>query len=163
MHGTRPPCLALPRPASSTKGSRDDVESNSRFYERELRTPGTPRTHPHGRPPGTTQSPPRRPHGWSPKSAIGHLEGANNNAGPCGCTTAWLRADVAERLTHPASGNPVRREHAAGRGGDSNRLDGVGKVLPRWDQVFAVVTPHALSAPSIAAHVDEQIRKARPA
>ncbi|MER6103629.1 N-acetylmuramoyl-L-alanine amidase [Streptomyces sp. NPDC001832] len=47
-----------------------------------------------------------RAHGWSAKSVIGHLEWSSDKVDPRGIDMARLRADVAERLTHPASWNP---------------------------------------------------------
>ncbi|WP_329311718.1 N-acetylmuramoyl-L-alanine amidase [Streptomyces sp. NBC_01262] len=47
-----------------------------------------------------------RAHGWSAESVIGHKEGTRRKTDPSFDMTAF-RADVAERLTHPASWNPT--------------------------------------------------------
>ncbi|MGQ7747975.1 peptidoglycan recognition protein family protein [Streptomyces sp. WC2508] len=47
-----------------------------------------------------------RAHGWSAKSVIGHREWSSDKVDPRGIDMPRLRADVAERLKHPASWNP---------------------------------------------------------
>ncbi|MFF2651461.1 N-acetylmuramoyl-L-alanine amidase [Streptomyces sp. NPDC058045] len=47
-----------------------------------------------------------RAHGWSAKSVIGHLEWSSDKVDPRGFAMTTLRADVAERLKHPAGWNP---------------------------------------------------------
>lgn len=100
-YGTRPP--------APTKGNLNGVDGNSRFYGWECENLGN------GKDPWPAvqydaivrvQAALCRAHGWSAKSVIGHLEWSDDKIDPRGFAMPDLRADVAERLTHPASWNP---------------------------------------------------------
>lgn len=97
------------RPTPPTRGNADGVDGNSHFYGWECENLGD------GRDPWPAdqydaivrvQAALCRAHGWSAKSVIGHLEWSSDKVDPRGFSMAQLRADVAERLTHPASWNP---------------------------------------------------------
>ncbi|MFF9568511.1 N-acetylmuramoyl-L-alanine amidase [Streptomyces sp. NPDC014685] len=97
------------RPTPPTKGNANGVDGNARFYGWECENLGD------GKDPWPkaqydaivrVQAALCRAHGWSAKSAIGHLEWSNDKVDPRGFSMATLRADVAERLKHPASWNP---------------------------------------------------------
>ncbi|MFJ4738694.1 N-acetylmuramoyl-L-alanine amidase [Streptomyces sp. NPDC088775] len=100
-YGTRPP--------APTKGNTNGVDGNSRFYGWECENLGD------GKDPWPTaqydaivrvQAALCRAHKWSAKSVIGHLEWSNDKVDPRGFSMSQLRADVAERLKHPASWSP---------------------------------------------------------
>ncbi|MFF9510274.1 N-acetylmuramoyl-L-alanine amidase [Streptomyces sp. NPDC014724] len=97
------------RPTPPTRGNSNGVDGNSRFYGWECENLGD------GKDPWPkaqydaivrVQAALCRKHGWSAKSVIGHLEWSSDKIDPRGFTMAGLRADVAERLKHPASWNP---------------------------------------------------------
>lgn len=97
------------RPSAPTKGNSNGVDGNSRFYGWECENLGD------GKDPWPaaqydaivrTQAALCRAHGWTAKSVIGHLEWSSDKIDPRGFAMADLRADVAERLTHPASWTP---------------------------------------------------------
>ena len=97
------------RPTPPTRGNKDGVDGNARFYGWECENLGD------GKDPWPAaqydaivrvQAALCRAHGWSAKSVIGHLEWSSDKIDPRGFAMADLRADVAERLTHPASWNP---------------------------------------------------------
>ncbi|MFD7429063.1 N-acetylmuramoyl-L-alanine amidase [Streptomyces sp. NPDC059818] len=97
------------RPTPPTRGNSNGVDGNHSFYGWECENLGD------GKDPWPAdqydaivrvQAALCRAHGWSAKSVIGHLEWSSDKVDPRGFTMASLRADVAERLTHPASWNP---------------------------------------------------------
>ena len=97
------------RPTPPTKGNSDGVDGNHAFYGWECENLGD------GKDPWPAaqydaivrvQAALCRAHGWSAKSVIGHLEWSSDKVDPRGFTMPQLRADVADRLTHPASWNP---------------------------------------------------------
>ena len=97
------------RPTPPTKGNADGVDGNARFYGWECENLGD------GKDPWPkaqydaivrVQAALCRAHGWSAKSVIGHLEWSSDKIDPRGFSMVTLRADVAERLKHPASWNP---------------------------------------------------------
>ncbi|MGW3164844.1 peptidoglycan recognition protein family protein [Streptomyces sp. NPDC001142] len=96
------------RPTAPTKGNANGVDGNARFYGWECENLGD------GKDPWPkaqydaivrVQAALCRAHKWSAKSAIGHLEWSNDKVDPRGFSMTKLRADVAERLKHPASWN----------------------------------------------------------
>ncbi|MEE1839389.1 MULTISPECIES: peptidoglycan recognition family protein [unclassified Streptomyces] len=96
------------RPTPPTRGNNDGVDGNARFYGWECENLGN------GKDPWPAaqynaivrvQAALCRAHKWSAKSVIGHLEWSNDKVDPRGFTMTKLRADVAERLKHPASWN----------------------------------------------------------
>lgn len=107
-YGTRPP--------APTRGDKDGVDGNSHFYGWECENLGD------GKDPWPAaqydaivrvQAALIRAHrakgddwGTQAKSIIGHLEWSKDKSDPRGFSMPDLRADVAERLTHPASWNP---------------------------------------------------------
>ncbi|MFD7616563.1 N-acetylmuramoyl-L-alanine amidase [Streptomyces sp. NPDC059802] len=97
------------RPTPPTRGNSDGVDGNARFYGWECENLGD------GKDPWPAaqydaivrvQAALCRAHGWSAKSVIGHREWSSDKVDPRGIDMTKLRADVAERLTHPASWNP---------------------------------------------------------
>ncbi|MFE4334505.1 N-acetylmuramoyl-L-alanine amidase [Streptomyces sp. NPDC056831] len=105
------------RPTPPTKGNANGTDGNARFYGWECENLGD------GKDPWPkaqydaivrVQAALCRAHGWSAKSVIGHLEWSNDKVDPRGFTMAELRADVAERLKHPASWNPNEEDPMAG-------------------------------------------------
>ncbi|MFC9619514.1 N-acetylmuramoyl-L-alanine amidase [Streptomyces sp. NPDC056930] len=97
-YGTRPP--------APTKGNSNGTDGNRHFYGWECENLGD------GKDPWPAaqydaivrvQAALCRAHGWSAKSVIGHREWSSDKVDPRGIDMARLRADVAERLTHPAS------------------------------------------------------------
>ncbi|MFF2405720.1 N-acetylmuramoyl-L-alanine amidase [Streptomyces sp. NPDC058092] len=99
------------RPTPPTKGNANGTDGNSRFYGWECENLGD------GKDPWPeaqyqaivrVQAALCRAHGWSAKSVIGHLEWSSDKVDPRGFTMAQLRADVAERLKHPASWSPTK-------------------------------------------------------
>ncbi|MFJ3258505.1 N-acetylmuramoyl-L-alanine amidase [Streptomyces sp. NPDC086771] len=97
-YGTRPP--------APTKGNTNGVDGNARFYGWECENLGD------GKDPWPkaqydaivrVQAALCRAHGWTAKSVIGHLEWSSDKVDPRGFSMQQLRADVAERLKHPAS------------------------------------------------------------
>ncbi|WP_329592102.1 N-acetylmuramoyl-L-alanine amidase [Streptomyces sp. NBC_01362] len=97
------------RPTSPTRGNSNGVDGNARFYGWECENLGD------GKDPWPkaqyeaivrVQAALCRAHGWSAKSVIGHREWSSDKVDPRGIDMAKLRADVAERLAHPASWNP---------------------------------------------------------
>ncbi|MFF2009182.1 N-acetylmuramoyl-L-alanine amidase [Streptomyces sp. NPDC058195] len=97
------------RPTPPTKGNANGVDGNARFYGWECENLGD------GKDPWPAaqydaivrvQAALCRAHGWSARSVIGHLEWSSDKVDPRGFSMAQLRADVAERLAHPASWNP---------------------------------------------------------
>ncbi|WP_326700194.1 N-acetylmuramoyl-L-alanine amidase [Streptomyces sp. NBC_01754] len=98
------------RPTPPTKGNSNGVDGNARFYGWECENLGD------GKDPWPAaqydaivrvQAAVCRAHGWTAKSAIGHLEWSSDKIDPRGFTMPALRADVAERLKHPASWTPT--------------------------------------------------------
>ncbi|MFC9626860.1 N-acetylmuramoyl-L-alanine amidase [Streptomyces sp. NPDC056930] len=105
------------RPTPPTKGNANGIDGNARFYGWECENLGD------GKDPWPkaqydaivrVQAALCRAHGWSAKSVIGHLEWSNDKVDPRGFTMPGLRADVAERLKHPASWNPNEEDPMAG-------------------------------------------------
>ncbi|MEE1774436.1 N-acetylmuramoyl-L-alanine amidase [Streptomyces sp. JV185] len=97
------------RPAPPTKGNANGTDGNAHFYGWECENLGD------GKDPWPAaqydaivrvQAALCRAHGWSAKSVIGHREWSSDKVDPRGFTMTRLRADVAERLKHPASWNP---------------------------------------------------------
>ncbi|WTA44147.1 N-acetylmuramoyl-L-alanine amidase [Streptomyces sp. NBC_00842] len=97
------------RPPKPTRGNSNGVDGNARFYGWEAENLGD------GKDPWPAvqyqaivrvQAALCRAHGWTAKSVIGHLEWSADKVDPRGFTMAQLRADVAERLKHPASWSP---------------------------------------------------------
>ncbi|MFJ3084708.1 N-acetylmuramoyl-L-alanine amidase [Streptomyces halstedii] len=97
------------RPTPPTRGNSNGVDGNARFYGWECENLGD------GKDPWPAaqydaivrvQAAVCRAHGWSAKSAIGHLEWSSDKIDPRGFGMPALRADVAERLTHPAGWSP---------------------------------------------------------
>ncbi|MEU4502670.1 N-acetylmuramoyl-L-alanine amidase [Streptomyces sp. NPDC024089] len=97
------------RPTPPTRGNSDGVDGNAHFYGWECENLGD------GKDPWPAaqydaivrvQAALCRAHGWTAKSVIGHLEWSNDKIDPRGFSMADLRADVAERLKHPASWSP---------------------------------------------------------
>ncbi|MER8219684.1 N-acetylmuramoyl-L-alanine amidase [Streptomyces sp. NPDC094143] len=102
-YGDRPPAT------QKHDGSAGAVDGNARFYGWECENEGD------GRDPWPARQYDAivrataaicRAHGWSAKSAIGHLEWSDWKVDPRGFAMTDFRADVAERLAHPASWNP---------------------------------------------------------
>ncbi|MFE7398861.1 N-acetylmuramoyl-L-alanine amidase [Streptomyces sp. NPDC057557] len=100
-YGTRPP--------TPTKGNSNGTDGNRHFYGWECENLGD------GKDPWPAaqydaivrvQAALCRAHGWTAKSVIGHLEWSSDKVDPRGFSMADLRADVAERLKHPASWSP---------------------------------------------------------
>ncbi|SCF70588.1 N-acetylmuramoyl-L-alanine amidase [Streptomyces sp. Ncost-T10-10d] len=105
------------RPTPPTKGNANGIDGNARFYGWECENLGN------GKDPWPkaqydaivrVQAALCRAHDWSAKSVIGHLEWSNDKVDPRGFTMPELRADVAERLKHPASWNPNEEDPMAG-------------------------------------------------
>ncbi|MFF7183252.1 N-acetylmuramoyl-L-alanine amidase [Streptomyces sp. NPDC008121] len=97
------------RPSPPTKGNSNGVDGNARFYGWECENLGD------GKDPWPAaqydaivrvQAAVCRAHGWNAKSVIGHLEWSSDKIDPRGFGMPTLRADVAERLKHPAGWNP---------------------------------------------------------
>ncbi|MEU5716549.1 N-acetylmuramoyl-L-alanine amidase [Streptomyces sp. NPDC020403] len=97
------------RPTAPTKGNSNGIDGNAHFYGWECENLGD------GRDPWPAaqydaivrvQAALCRAHGWSAKSVIGHLEWSSDKVDPRGFGMPDLRADVAERLAHPASWSP---------------------------------------------------------
>ncbi|MFF4097703.1 N-acetylmuramoyl-L-alanine amidase [Streptomyces sp. NPDC001834] len=105
------------RPTPPTKGNANGTDGNARFYGWECENLGN------GKDPWPraqydaivrVQAALCRAHDWSAKSVIGHLEWSSDKVDPRGFTMVELRADVAERLKHPASWNPNEEDPMAG-------------------------------------------------
>ncbi|MEU2674228.1 N-acetylmuramoyl-L-alanine amidase [Streptomyces sp. NPDC007164] len=97
------------RPTPPTRGNSDGVDGNARYYGWECENLGD------GKDPWPkaqydaivrVQAALCRAHKWSAKSVIGHLEWSSDKVDPRGFSMTQLRADVAERLKHPAGWNP---------------------------------------------------------
>ncbi|MFF1348517.1 N-acetylmuramoyl-L-alanine amidase [Streptomyces sp. NPDC058322] len=97
------------RPTPPTKGNSNGVDGNAHFYGWECQNLGD------GKDPWPAaqydaivrvQAALCRAHKWSAKSVIGHLEWSSDKVDPRGFSMSQLRADVAERLKHPASWSP---------------------------------------------------------
>ncbi|WP_329046954.1 N-acetylmuramoyl-L-alanine amidase [Streptomyces sp. NBC_01422] len=97
------------RPTAPTKGNANGTDGNRHFYGWECENLGD------GKDPWPAaqydaivrvQAALCRAHGWSAKSVIGHLEWSSDKIDPRGFAMPDLRADVAERLKHPASWSP---------------------------------------------------------
>ncbi|MFJ3278493.1 peptidoglycan recognition protein family protein [Streptomyces halstedii] len=97
------------RPIPPTRCNSNGVDGNARFYGWECENLGD------GKDPWPAaqynaivrvQAALCRAHGWTAKSVIGHLEWSSDKVDPRGFGMPALRADVAERLTHPASWSP---------------------------------------------------------
>ncbi|MCX4849862.1 N-acetylmuramoyl-L-alanine amidase [Streptomyces sp. NBC_00893] len=97
------------RPTPPAKGNSNGVDGNARFYGWECQNLGD------GKDPWPAaqydaivrvQAALCRAHGWSAKSVIGHREWSSDKVDPRGIDMSQLRADVAERLKHPASWSP---------------------------------------------------------
>ncbi|WP_078855053.1 N-acetylmuramoyl-L-alanine amidase [Streptomyces sp. NRRL F-5135] len=97
------------RPTPPTKGNTNGVDGNSRFYGWECENLGD------GKDPWPgaqydaivrVQAAICRAHGWGARSVIGHLEWSSDKIDPRGISMPTLRADVAERLKHPANWSP---------------------------------------------------------
>ncbi|MCX5114587.1 N-acetylmuramoyl-L-alanine amidase [Streptomyces sp. NBC_00378] len=97
------------RPTPPARGNSNGVDGNARFYGWECENLGD------GKDPWPkaqydaivrVQAALCRAHKWSAKSVIGHLEWSSDKVDPRGFDMAQLRADVAERLKHPASWTP---------------------------------------------------------
>ncbi|MFH8475297.1 N-acetylmuramoyl-L-alanine amidase [Streptomyces sp. NPDC018000] len=132
------------RPTPPTRGNSNGVDGNSRFYGWECENLGD------GKDPWPkaqysaivrVQAALCRAHGWSAKSVIGHLEWSSDKIDPRGFTMARLRADVAERLKHPASWNP----------GSPNTEEDPMAGITKKDIFDAVWKTDAIDAPSDAA------------
>ncbi|WP_424860954.1 N-acetylmuramoyl-L-alanine amidase [Streptomyces sp. MMS24-I29] len=105
------------RPTPPTKGNANGTDGNARFYGWECENLGD------GKDPWPkaqydaivrVQAALCRAHRWSAKSVIGHLEWSSDKVDPRGFTMVKLRADVAERLKHPANWNPNKEDPMAG-------------------------------------------------
>ncbi|MFF2964214.1 N-acetylmuramoyl-L-alanine amidase [Streptomyces sp. NPDC057963] len=105
------------RPTPPTKGNANGTDGNARFYGWECENLGD------GKDPWPraqyqaivrVQAALCRAHGWSAKSVIGHREWSADKVDPRGIDMPELRADVAERLKHPASWNPNEEDPMAG-------------------------------------------------
>ncbi|WP_326815075.1 MULTISPECIES: peptidoglycan recognition protein family protein [unclassified Streptomyces] len=108
------------RPTPPTRGNSDGVEANRHFYGWECENLGD------GRDPWPVvqydaivraQAAVIRAHrakgdewGEDAKSVLGHLEWSADKVDPIGFTMPGLRADVAERLKHPASWDPTEED-----------------------------------------------------
>ncbi|MFD0339705.1 N-acetylmuramoyl-L-alanine amidase [Streptomyces sp. NPDC127117] len=130
------------RPTPPTRGNSNGVDGNARFYGWECENLGD------GKDPWPkaqydaivrVQAALCRAHKWSAKSVIGHLEWSNDKVDPRGFTMPKLRADVAERLKHPASWNP-----------GSDQEDPMAGITKR-DIFDAVWKTDAIGGPSDAA------------
>ncbi|MFE7105643.1 N-acetylmuramoyl-L-alanine amidase [Streptomyces sp. NPDC057575] len=111
------------RPPAPTRGNANGVDGNAHFYGWECENLGD------GKDPWLAaqydaivrvQAALCRAHKWSAKSVIGHLEWSSDKVDPRGFTMPELRADVAERLKHPASWNP-------GSGQEEDPMAGITK------------------------------------
>ncbi|MFE4330171.1 N-acetylmuramoyl-L-alanine amidase [Streptomyces sp. NPDC056831] len=98
------------RPTPPTKGNANGTDGNARFYGWECENLGD------GKDPWPkaqydaivrVQAALCRAHKWAAKSVIGHLEWSSDKIDPRGFAMTALRADVAERLKHPASWSPT--------------------------------------------------------
>ncbi|WP_385618503.1 N-acetylmuramoyl-L-alanine amidase [Streptomyces sp. P8-A8] len=96
-------------PSKPARGNSNGVDGNARYYGWECENLGD------GKDPWPAtqydaivrvQAALCRAHGWTAKSVIGHREWSSDKVDPRGIDMAKLRADVAERLKHPASWNP---------------------------------------------------------
>ncbi|MGW1433376.1 peptidoglycan recognition protein family protein [Streptomyces sp. NPDC002431] len=97
------------RPSPPAKGNANGVDGNARFYGWECENLGDDKDPwPAAQYDAIVrvQAALCRAHGWSAKSAIGHREWSSDKVDPRGIDMARLRADVAERLAHPASWSP---------------------------------------------------------
>lgn len=97
------------RPPEPTVGNLHGIDGNARFYGFECENLGD------GQDPWPAvqldaieraNAALLREHGWTAKSCIGHLEWSSDKIDPHGFTMPWMRARIAERLTHPAGWNP---------------------------------------------------------
>ncbi|MER6607391.1 N-acetylmuramoyl-L-alanine amidase [Streptomyces sp. NPDC000927] len=113
------------RPPTPTKGNANGTDGNARFYGWECENLGD------GKDPWPkaqydaivrVQAALCRAHGWSAKSVIGHLEWSSDKVDPRGFTMTQLRADVAERLKHPANWNPNEEDPMALTDADVKRI-----------------------------------------
>lgn len=96
-------------PTKPTKGNLDGTDGNRHFYGFECENMGD------GKDPWPSKQVEAivraatavcRAHGWSAKSAIGHLEWSDDKSDPRGFTMPSIRDRVAERLKHSANWNP---------------------------------------------------------
>ncbi|MFB8035865.1 N-acetylmuramoyl-L-alanine amidase [Streptomyces sp. NPDC056004] len=96
-------------PSKPARGNSNGVDGNARFYGWECENLGD------GKDPWPAaqyeaivqvQAALCRAHGWTAKSVIGHREWSSDKIDPRGIDMAKLRADVAERLKHPANWSP---------------------------------------------------------
>ncbi|WP_330435937.1 MULTISPECIES: N-acetylmuramoyl-L-alanine amidase [Streptomyces] len=131
-------------PTPPTRGNANGVDGNAHFYGWECENLGD------GKDPWPAaqydaivrvQAALCRAHGWSAKSVIGHREWSADKVDPRGIDMPRLRADVAERLKHPASWNP---------GTGPNEEDPMAGITKR-DIFDAVWKTDAIGGPSDAA------------
>ncbi|MFV0135443.1 N-acetylmuramoyl-L-alanine amidase [Streptomyces sp. HMX87] len=96
-------------PNKPTRGNSDGVDGNRHFYGFECENLGN------GQDPWPAKQLEAivraaaavcRAHGWTAKSAIGHLEWSDDKSDPRGFTMASLRTRIAERLKHTSSWSP---------------------------------------------------------
>ncbi|MFE7402111.1 N-acetylmuramoyl-L-alanine amidase [Streptomyces sp. NPDC057557] len=96
------------RPTPPTKGNSNGVDGNAHFYGWECENLGDGKdSWPKAQYDAIVrvQAALCRAHGWSAKSVIGHREWSADKIDPRGIDMPLLRADVAERLKHPADWN----------------------------------------------------------
>ncbi|MCX5158678.1 N-acetylmuramoyl-L-alanine amidase [Streptomyces sp. NBC_00264] len=131
-------------PAPPTRGNANGVDGNAHFYGWECENLGD------GKDPWPAaqydaivrvQAALCRAHGWSAKSVIGHREWSRDKVDPRGIDMPRLRADVAERLKHPANWNP---------GTGPNEEDPMAGITKR-DIFDAVWKTDAIGGPADAA------------
>ncbi|MFE4535675.1 N-acetylmuramoyl-L-alanine amidase [Streptomyces scopuliridis] len=137
------------RPTSPTKGNSNGTDGNRHFYGWECENLGD------GKDPWPAaqydaivrvQAALCRAHKWSAKSVIGHLEWSSDKVDPRGFTMAQLRADVAERLKHPASWSPGTTTPAPKPPIEEDSMAGITKT----DIFNAVWGTDAIAAPADA-------------
>ncbi|MDQ0791952.1 N-acetylmuramoyl-L-alanine amidase [Streptomyces sp. B1I3] len=140
------------RPSAPTKGNANGVDGNARFYGWECENLGD------GKDPWPAaqyeaivrvQVALCRAHGWSAKSVIGHLEWSSDKVDPRGFTMPDLRADVAERLTHPAGWSPGATTPTPAPSPEENPMAGITKQ----DIYDAVWKTDQIPAPADAADI----------
>lgn len=163
------------RPSAPTKGNSTGTDGNRHFYGWECENLGD------GKDPWPaaqydaivrTQAALCRAHGWSAKSVIGHLEWSSDKIDPRGFAMADLRADIAERLTHPASWSPGTTapttpskeptvastdKQIADLHGNLLRIGDIGTETKAGDA--STRTPH--TAGYYLAHILDQVRQLR--
>ncbi|MDX3324745.1 N-acetylmuramoyl-L-alanine amidase [Streptomyces sp. ME02-6979-3A] len=138
------------RPSTPTKGNSNGVDGNAHFYGWECENLGD------GKDPWPAaqydaivrvQAALCRAHGWSAKSVIGHLEWSSDKVDPRGFSMVDLRADVAERLEHPASWSPGGKDANTESEEDTDMTPAQEKLLKQLVTDVAALKAGAAVAP----------------